>query len=344
MRPLLSVAGVLLAITWSSAQELPAGIPVVKSWEDLRAAPAIDLQGGVKIRLGLEAARIPQWSGVLVYCLTEGYVPSTEVKAIPGFGPVFVDFTYEGEKAACCKLRAAATTERTKGECLFVRAMPGARVGKCRVSVTDHRYKELAAADVVVTKDAFHPWTPWLEYGEKKSFPDEGVAIPAFPMAGPLAIVEASKIRTGRLPSFWPGDEASKLTIRFDGDEVVVSSDKEFMTTHPALHFIARWWVNGKPFVPKTGDSIKLFDITGQVIHEKELRLDFDFRALRLGAKIGDRIGMQVVHFENQWTYCVEPSLMESKVMTDGGHGEALVSNRIEFVVRDRHLREVKSP
>ena len=31
---------------------------------------------------------------------------------------------------------------------------------------------------------------------------------------------------------------------------------------------------------------------------------------------------MQVMHFENEWAYCIEPSLLESKVMTDGGHGE----------------------
>jgi hypothetical protein len=172
MRPLLGVNVVLLAMTSSSAQEQPAGIPVVKSWEELQAAPALDLGDGVKIRLGLEAATVPQWSGTLLYCLTEGYVPTHEVKAIPGFGPVYVDFTYEGEKAACCKLRAAATKERTKGQYLFVRAIPAARVGKCHVAVTDRRYKELAVADVEVTKDAFHPWTPWLESGRKAASPD----------------------------------------------------------------------------------------------------------------------------------------------------------------------------
>ena len=37
---------------WSSAQELPAGIPVVKSWEELRAALAIDLQGASRFGSG----------------------------------------------------------------------------------------------------------------------------------------------------------------------------------------------------------------------------------------------------------------------------------------------------
>ncbi|MCI0381276.1 MAG: hypothetical protein L0215_27135 [Gemmataceae bacterium] len=44
-------------------QEKPARIPVVKTWEELQAPPPIDLGDGVKIRLGLEADKFPQWSG-----------------------------------------------------------------------------------------------------------------------------------------------------------------------------------------------------------------------------------------------------------------------------------------
>jgi hypothetical protein len=343
MRPLLCVAGLFLASAPLAAQERPAGIPVVKSWEDLQAVPAIDLGDGVKIRLGFEATKIPQWSGALLYCLTEGYVPTDEVKAIPGFGPVFVDFTYEGEKAVCCRLRAAATKERTKGQLLFVRAMPGARIGKFHVSVTDRRYKELAAADVVVTKDAFHAWTPWLEHGRKPAFPDEGIVLPSFPMAIPLVTIEAGKARTGRLPTFWPAEPDPKLTIKLDGDQVAVRSDAEFETTHFALHMMARWWINDKPYAPTKTES-RLMQLSGLLSNEKEIQLDFDFRADRLRAKVGDKIGMQVMYSENYWAYCVEPSELEARAESADEIGKVQMSNRIDFVVRDRHLREVKSP
>jgi hypothetical protein len=146
------------------------------------------------------------------------------------------------------------------------------------------------------------------------------------------------------LPAFWPIDEDPKMTIRLDGDKLVVSSDTEFETKHFALHTLARWWVNGKPFVPATNGPIWQFDLAGILVHEKEIRFDFDFRADRLEAKLGDKIGMQVMYQESHWSYCVEPSLLEAHAESADEAGKVQMSNRIEFVVRDRHLREVRSP
>jgi hypothetical protein len=55
-----------------SKKALPV-IPVVKTWEELLKQPSLDLGGGVKVRLGIEATRCPRWSGVLLYACTEGY-------------------------------------------------------------------------------------------------------------------------------------------------------------------------------------------------------------------------------------------------------------------------------
>ena len=56
---------------------------MVKTWRQLRTLPPIELGVGVKVRLGLQAAKAPRWSGVLLYCLTEGYRPPAGVDGAP---------------------------------------------------------------------------------------------------------------------------------------------------------------------------------------------------------------------------------------------------------------------
>src|SRR6516225_8579417 len=98
-----SAFAVLIGVTLAPcalAQGYPARIPVVKTWEDLQALPAIDLGNSVKIRLGLEAEKVPQWSGALLYCLAEGYTPPSSGSGKTPFGPVHADFVFEKEKKA----------------------------------------------------------------------------------------------------------------------------------------------------------------------------------------------------------------------------------------------------
>ena len=181
---------------------------------------------------------------------------------------------------------------RTKGRHLFVRATSaGGRVSASAIlAVTDppDRRHELAAADIVITKDAFHPWTPWLEFGEKPAFPDEGIATPSFPMTDSLDFVEAGKSRTGRLPTFWPADDAAKMTMgasistAFARGRRPVGDASSSLRSHSSIgYFIARWWINGKPF-----QASRILD-TGSGYHSirpahlssrRKSGVDFDFR------------------------------------------------------------------
>ena len=70
--PVLVVIGQVF-LPPAQCQEKPAAarIPVVKTWKELQELPPIDLGDGVKIRVGIEATKVPQWSGALLYCLTE---------------------------------------------------------------------------------------------------------------------------------------------------------------------------------------------------------------------------------------------------------------------------------
>ncbi len=126
------------------------------------------------------------------------------------------------------------------------------------------------------------------------------------------------------------------------GKEIVIRADSEFTTSRPDYHFLARWWVNGKPFVPKQSDTLWEFSGYGRVSEEKELRLEFEFRPERLGAKPGDKIGLQLLHCESQWAWCGLEKIGASRT-----HGENVrVSNRIEFDVpkKGRKTSMVRAP
>ena len=123
-----------------SAQNEPACIPVVKTWEDLRALPAIDLGDGVKIRLGLEADKVPQWSGALLYCLVEGYTPATSGRGHT-LGPALVDFSFEKEKLADNTIWEKNIHKNAKGTYLYVRTLPIDRIGTYHITVTDRQGK-----------------------------------------------------------------------------------------------------------------------------------------------------------------------------------------------------------
>jgi hypothetical protein len=86
------------SVTRRGDQPRPATLAVVKTWKDLQAQPAFDLGDGVKVRLGLEGDKAPQYGGVLLYCLAEGYVPPNSGSGREPLGPVFVTFTFDKEK------------------------------------------------------------------------------------------------------------------------------------------------------------------------------------------------------------------------------------------------------
>ncbi|MCI0381274.1 MAG: hypothetical protein L0215_27125 [Gemmataceae bacterium] len=342
MRCLLAILFGISAVPSAPPQEKPARIPVVKTWEELQALPAIDL-GDVTIRLGLEADKVPQWSGALFYCLTEGFIPPTKGGGRTLVGPVHTDFTFESERTAIEHERWALDGKQPKGTYLYARGLPVDRVGAYHVTVTDRQGKVLAKAQVAGTKDFFHPWMPWLQGFRKPVTPWEGIALPSVDSRGPAASIKPGKVQKGPLPTLLPSDDRPSLTIKMDGKEIVIRAESEFTTSRPDYHFLARWWVNGKPFVPKQIDTIWAFAGYGLVQEDKELRLEFAFRPERLGAKPGDKIGLQLMHAEGEWEWCAGTSLRKG-IHAWGRDGESVrVSNRIEFVVPIRQVQSYSS-
>lgn len=335
MRYLLTLFIFLTPVQFARPQEKPAAIPVVSSWEELQALKAINVGDGVKIRLGLQRDKIPQWSGGLLYCLAENYTPPSGGRGKVPFGPVYAKFNYEGDNAPN-RIGDEAIAwgnggKQPKGSYLYVRALPISRVGTYHVTVTDRDGRPLAVAKVQGTKEVFHPWMPWLEGFVDPVTPWEGIALPTINVLGPIAFVEPGQAKKGKLPALLPSDEEPSLAIKLEGKEIVITTKSNFTTSRPDYHFLARWWVDGKPFVPKQTESLSSFNGYGRVSEEKELRVNFKFRPERLGAKRGDKIGLQLMHAESEWSWCAGTSLGKGNgaMRKDGNY--VRVSNRIEF-------------
>jgi hypothetical protein len=325
----------VLLVPGALAQSKPAPISVVKTWEDLLKQPSIDLGEGVKIRLGLEADTIPQWSGALLYCLAEGYTPPSSGEGKTPFGPVHAVFTFgKGkEEKLAEKIKWGSKSKSPKGTYLYVRALPVDRVGTYQTTVTNRDGKVLAAAVVEGTKDFFHPWMPWLNGIEHFVAPwEDGIALPGSDSLAPAIFLEPGKAYKGKLPTFLPDDDKPALTIKRIGKELVIRADTKFTTSRPERHFLARWWVNGKPFVPKQTDKFLIFAGYGAVQEDEELRVEFDFRPERLGAKPGDKISLQLMHCESCWDWCADEFLATAHASSKRGEN-IRVSNRIEFEV-----------
>ncbi len=332
MRYLLAFLFSLALASSISAQNNPAPIAVVRSWEELQKQPPIDLGGGVTIRLGLEADKLPQWSGGLLYCLAEGYTPPMSGQSKLPFGPVHAVFSFEKGEGYVGEIGWTTSEKWPKGTYLYVHALPIDRVGNYQVRVIDHDGEVLARASVLATSDFFHPWMPWLEGIDSPKTPWEGIALPNVRRLYPTATIPPGKPKMGSLPTLLPTKETPKLSLSLEGNEFIIRAESDFTTSRPDYHFLARWWVNDKPYVPKQGKKLEALGY-GLVLADKELRLKVEFLPDRLGAKPGDKIGLQLLHSECEWSWCSGTSL--------GGGGRASrpqgenlrISNRIDFVV-----------
>lgn len=312
----------------------PGPIAVVKTWKELYAQPPIDLGGGVKVRLGLSAEKSPQWSGVLLYCLTEGYTPALRGSGREPLGPVFVALSF-GEALRAGDHSSWSLGEKPggwpKGAYLYAQALHLNRVGAYRVQVENAKGRALAEATVEGTREPFHPWTPCFTIAAPK-MPDReraaGIVLPCWGGYGPVAFAEQGKPPPGELPTFLPHRPKPGFKIALDGSEVVIRSDTDFTVSRPDCHFIARWWVNDTPFVPRQLAEFPGSKGYGAVLEGKEERVPLHFTPSLVGAKAGDRIGLQLLYCPEMWCWCGQSSRI-------GGRDAPWLTNRIDFIAKE---------
>src|SRR5262249_43983824 len=79
---------VVLPVRAEPPKPAPAGVPVVKTWGELRRAPLVEVWPGLSVRLGIEAAECPVAHGVFLYCLADGYAPPAPWSEEDRLGPL----------------------------------------------------------------------------------------------------------------------------------------------------------------------------------------------------------------------------------------------------------------
>jgi RNA polymerase sigma factor (sigma-70 family) len=321
-----------------ASKGIPArNIAVVKSLKELAAQPPIDLGGGVTLRLGIEARSAPRWSGVLLYGLTEGYqLPEDETVRSRRLGPASITWRFEDvpeRREPIHQVGRQLPKDTRASRLLFCQALQVDRAGTFTLKVRNLKGALLAASLVKSTEERFHSWMPWQPW-DGRTKPTETESGPVFPVANrgdgialprwegdqPL-IVEGT--RNGKevrmadeLPTLVPARLSAGFKVERKGKELWIESDEEMRLDHPERHFLMRWWVNDRPFLPEPLSEDSRRDGGGRVLQGKSLGLRLDFDPEKLGAKKGDAIGLQLLHCPKGWISMTGPAVERESLRT----------------------------
>ena len=328
-------------------------VQVTKTWQDLLDQPVISLEKGTA-RLGIEASGTPRRSGILIYCLTQGYSLPRECKETHRLGPFKIEVQHEDDEAEkagdVCQMAWNNPPDISQSIALFRRSIPLDRPGKFCIRVLSLDDELVGQAVVTATPEAYHPWMPFeLSHGAGLEKSDDrfefvahvrnrakGIAIPRFEGMQPLLFRSAGPERKvqrlvgEKLPTLFPTDSPSgrdDLTVRAAGTDLIVESRESLVLARPDWHFLVRWWVNGNPYIPEQLDSFE--DANGLVITGKKLLLHLDFLPRRIGAKQGDEVEPQLLYCKSGWEL-VQP-MEKLSACHDMEGPELLLSNRVRI-------------
>jgi len=331
-------------------------VPVVKTWMDLLDQPAIPVGPGTA-RLGIEAQSAPCGSGVLLYCLTEGF-PLPREWGTGRLGPFRIAIEHDGvgeaPSAGLCERDEWPDTARAF--VLFRKTIPLACPGKVRIRILPAEggadsVPAIAETVVTATREAFHPWMPFepdfggsdvamsLREAESESRAydatarvrnrSEGIAIPSFDGMAPRVCdgpAKTARTETGnRLPALLPEAATDGLTVRSDGTDLLIESRECILVARPDWHFLVRWWINGRPYVPEQLEQFA--DENGIVIHGKRLLLRLIFDPRRMGVASGAEVELQLLYCKHGWEL-VQPGPREMLAHLEDEGPELLLSNR----------------
>lgn len=256
--------------------------------------------------------------------------------------------TEEGTSAEA--LYAVSVSEGSKlrshdSPLLFLRSIPIPRAGRYKVEILSPDKKTLRSVLVEGTLEPFHPWMPFegpppmdlqlQRTPEVKviagavSNPSAGIAIPSWDGSIPYPSSETKKALSDPgllLPSLLPRASRPAMKLDFKDSTLVLNASEELIGQRILRHFLSRWWINGEPYVPKQAlrhDS----ELGGGFSRTaKSFCLQLDFDPARIGARPGDRIGVQLLYLDQGWKF----GDGESEVL-DNCEGRALLSDRVEF-------------
>jgi hypothetical protein len=137
-----------------------------------------------------------------------------------------------------------------------------------------------------------------------------------------------SRLANSSVPTGFRGRH-DKFTIKKTGDQILLEMNEEFITSECEDHFLARWWVNGEPFVSAGPDELfggskQVEDARGNSVPMK-VCLDLQ----KLGAKPGDTIGVQLLYCPSGFQHLEYENERASRL--DNEPAAPIASNKIEF-------------
>jgi hypothetical protein len=140
-----------------------AEIPVVATYGDLLALTPTKLEGGVTVRLGIEAKECRALCGVLLYCLTEGYEPQRESRDVEyRCGPLRVHVAsdvFRKEKVRSMHGRQdTGGVDYKKCKVLFVKSIIARAEGSWRITAAAPNGPVIGSATLEAKKAEYHPW------------------------------------------------------------------------------------------------------------------------------------------------------------------------------------------
>jgi BlaI family penicillinase repressor len=140
-------------------------IQTTKKWQDLLNQPAIQLVRGEAMgdaRLGVEAARGPVGSGILLYCLTTGYERPSRWRKPKRLGPFTVEVRHESENEQLIEADVIQVVAEKApiAKALFRDHITLERAGKYRVTVRSLDGVTVGVAELIAEQTDYHPWMP----------------------------------------------------------------------------------------------------------------------------------------------------------------------------------------
>jgi hypothetical protein len=330
-------------------------IRVVHTWGDLLRQPAIDVGHGVRVRLGIGARNCPRWSGTFLYAYAEGYDDwQPQLVNRDRLGPLWLSVQREGHSLDADERyplvssgRPLDETERTNG-LLFARPVMIDKPGRYTIAVRTNDGEVVGTATLRGTEDPdrpFHPWAPLLlladaeherigdEYKFRRTAPavatnlDRGIALPHL-MGDMGSPVDPRLDRVKKLPALLPEIVGGmKLSIDQRSLLIRVVPDERITTSRPDWHFLARWWVNGKPFLPRPILPIPRKDGAMVMYSDEDVAVRLKVDAKKLGARAGDRVDLQLLYCPSGWLPVENPQEGEK----GGEHGFPVLTNRVSF-------------
>ena len=343
IRPWVFILFAFLPCHWCAGDSANDNVPTLRvthTWGDLLATQPVAFEGvpanGIltqnnapgntppfRVWIGIDRNHAAPNGAVLIYCLAEGITfgePDCEE-----VGPFKVNVQQPGQTTAAeamQSLQAKRLPDATAKYVLYARPVPVQGPGDYIIELQEPKTpasksppQVFARIKVRVSGDGVLPWSPWDENSDDAepaskpgaasmsvSNPEGGVALPKAPQDG-IAFQELPA-RDQALPVLILDRPDPSVHLKMVDSTLIVTLPEPMSNDYPSDRFLTRWWVNDKPFAPDPNvvQAMERAEL-GQAGDATEIDFPIDFHPERLGAKKGDKIGVQLLVCPYGWEY-----------------------------------------